>query len=99
MKSFSNNYDLDYNKLNKRLNHIKYSLLREYDIANTVYDKAIDPNKKQFFKNNFLVYNPYFKNLYPNKNTVNSNIYNDIVTVFINNTFKYVSTNFWYLYL
>ena len=94
LKSFSNNYDLDYNKLNKRLNHIKYSLLREYDIANTVYDNAIDPNKKQFFKNNFLVYNPYFKNLYPNKNTVNSNIYNDIVTVFINNTFKYVSTNF-----
>lgn len=90
LKSFSNNYDLDYNKLNKRPRNIRHSLLREYKNATYISNIPIDPNKKAFFNEYFDIKNPSFKNLYANNNT----IYNDMITIFINNTFKYVSTNF-----
>ena len=90
LKSFSNNYDLDYKKLNKRPKNIRHSLLREYKNATHIYGNAIDTNKKAIFNDYFDIMNPLFKNLY----AINSSIYNDIITRFINNTFKYVSTNF-----
>lgn len=98
LKSFLNNYDLDYNKINKRLIHIEIPILKEfytYLNANTYerdggddlnQKKAANMYKKLF--DNYRYINPFFKDLYSN-----SDMYNKMIEVYIENTLIYISQN------
>lgn len=91
MKSFSNSYDINYNKITKRdkNNYVDLVILNEYK----QYTEFNNPQKLSTFRSNFLIYQPTFNNLYTN-NTYDANyMYYDMISLFINNTLYYSSNN------
>ena len=98
MKSFLNNYNLDYNKINKRLTNIEIPILKEFyiylnaseferDEGNDLdQEKAANMYSKLF--NNYRYINPFFEDLYSN-----FDMYNKMIEVYIENTLIYISQN------
>lgn len=93
MKSFSNSYDINYNKITKRdkNNYVDYNILNEY--YQSINTDANSDLKKSTLKSNFFTRQPTFNNLYTN-NTYDANyMYYDMISLFINNTLYYSSNN------